>query len=84
MDGKDCIIHGVVYHLYLRLNSPKDVEGRYEVVGQKDLGPLIDRTCAKFGQDGIHFHTRQTRSADEGQTVFYFCPSCKHQEIEYS
>ncbi|XP_071801078.1 DNA-directed RNA polymerase I subunit RPA12-like [Asterias amurensis] len=62
----------------------KNVEGCQEVVGQKDLGPLIDRPCAKCRPDGLHFHTRQTRSADERQTVFYFCPSCKHQKFEYS
>ncbi|XP_071806565.1 uncharacterized protein [Asterias amurensis] len=44
---------------------------------------MIDRACAKCGHDGLHIHTRQTRSADKGQTVFFFCPSCKHQEIEY-
>ncbi|XP_033637907.1 DNA-directed RNA polymerase I subunit RPA12-like, partial [Asterias rubens] len=62
-------LHGVVYHSYLRLNSHKNVEGRQEVVDQKDLGPLIDRACAKCLHDGLHCHTRQTRSADEGQTV---------------
>ena len=37
-------IHGVVYHSYLRLNSHKNVEGRQEVVDQKDLGPLVSET----------------------------------------
>ncbi|XP_033647508.1 DNA-directed RNA polymerase I subunit RPA12-like, partial [Asterias rubens] len=74
-------LHGVVYHSYLGLNSRKNAEGRQEVVSQKDLGQLIDSACARCGHDGLHFYTRRTRSAD-GQTVFYFCPSCKHQEIE--
>ena len=37
-------LHGVVYHSYLRLNSHKNVEGRQEVVDQKDLGPLVSGT----------------------------------------
>ena len=39
-------LHGVVYHSYLRLNSPKDVEGRHKVVSQKDLHvePMVSET----------------------------------------
>ena len=37
-------LHGVFYHSYLRLNSRKNVEGQHEVVGQKDLGPMVSET----------------------------------------
>ena len=37
-------LHGVVYHSYLGLNSPKNVEGRHKGVSQKDLGPLVSET----------------------------------------
>ncbi|GIY93032.1 DNA-directed RNA polymerase I subunit RPA12 [Caerostris extrusa] len=53
--------------------------------GQKAAdGPTVDRECSKCGHQGMTYATLQTRSADEGQTVFYSCPSCKHQEHENS
>ena len=37
----------------------------------------VERKCPKCGNDEMTYTTQQTRSADEGQTVFYTCPKCK-------
>ncbi|XP_029440683.1 DNA-directed RNA polymerase I subunit RPA12 isoform X2 [Rhinatrema bivittatum] len=52
--------------------------------GAEIQGPLIDRKCSRCGHEGMTYHTRQMRSADEGQTVFYTCVKCKYQEKEDS
>ncbi|CAJ0944136.1 unnamed protein product, partial [Mesorhabditis belari] len=46
--------------------------------------PEVDHLCKLCGHDRATFTTMQTRSADEGQTVFYTCTKCKNKEIEYS
>lgn len=66
-------------------------KGKYKQKKQKEKeqidtvsGPLVDRECAKCGNPSMSYATIQTRSADEGQTVFYSCPKCKYSENENS
>ncbi|KAF7644006.1 hypothetical protein LDENG_00229510 [Lucifuga dentata] len=47
-------------------------------------GPVIDRRCSRCNKEGMVYHTRQMRSADEGQTVFFTCIHCRCQEKEDS
>ncbi|KAG7500898.1 DNA-directed RNA polymerase I subunit RPA12 [Solea senegalensis] len=47
-------------------------------VDDSDLkGPVIDRRCSRCNKEGMVYHTRQMRSADEGQTVFFTCVHCR-------
>ena len=39
----------------------------------------VDEACPKCGNQGMEYYTMQLRSADEGQTVFYECPKCRHK-----
>jgi DNA-directed RNA polymerase I subunit RPA12 len=38
----------------------------------------IEEPCIKCGHREVGYYTVQLRSVDEGSSVFYECPSCKH------
>lgn len=44
--------------------------------------PLVDKICDKCGHNQMSYACRQTRSADEGQTVYYTCPVCNSNVVE--
>lgn len=52
--------------------------------GDHAIGPVVDRKCWKCGHEKMSYATLQTRSADEGQTVFYTCVKCGAQDNENS
>ncbi|XP_062904218.1 DNA-directed RNA polymerase I subunit RPA12 [Mobula hypostoma] len=77
---------GTEIHSELVFNDPEILWANLTAEDEaRDVnGPVVDRKCSRCGHDGMEYHTRQTRSADEGQTVFYTCTSCRHQEKEDS
>ncbi|XP_060594883.1 DNA-directed RNA polymerase I subunit RPA12-like isoform X2 [Ruditapes philippinarum] len=75
---------GVEIHTMKEFNKPEIFLKKTEDAESQLKGPTVDRKCAKCGHEEMIYTTRQTRSADEGQTVFFTCPECRFQEIEYS
>lgn len=74
--------HGKEIHTFVVYNKE---EGDWTTRKTVDSsGPLVDRNCPQCGHEGMSYATLQTRSADEGQTVFYTCPECKFKEKENS
>ncbi|MFS8019917.1 putative DNA-directed RNA polymerase transcription factor C2H2 family [Helianthus anomalus] len=47
-----------------------------EVSGESSRSMDYNVRCPKCSNKGVYYHTQQTRSADEGQTMFYNCPNC--------
>lgn len=44
-----------------------------------EAGATIKEKCPKCGNEEMHYHTLQLRSADEGATVFYTCTACGYK-----
>ncbi|XP_072991313.1 DNA-directed RNA polymerase I subunit RPA12-like [Typha latifolia] len=39
----------------------------------------VNESCPQCHNPQLEYYTKQLRSADEGQTVFYECPKCRHK-----
>ncbi|XP_001629305.2 DNA-directed RNA polymerase I subunit RPA12 isoform X2 [Nematostella vectensis] len=74
----------VEIHSKKRFNVDKEKRTTDDRKNDDTSGPMVDRKCPNCGHEGMTYMTRQTRSADEGQTVFYICTDCRFQETEYS
>ncbi|KAL6637708.1 hypothetical protein ACP70R_025280 [Stipagrostis hirtigluma subsp. patula] len=42
---------------------------------------VIDESCPKCSHPQLEYYSKQLRSADEGQTVFYECPNCRYKSV---
>ncbi|WOL02586.1 DNA-directed RNA polymerase I subunit RPA12 [Canna indica] len=40
---------------------------------------VVNEECPQCHHPQLEYYTKQLRSADEGQTVFYECPQCSHK-----
>eukprot|EP01024_Parvocaulis_polyphysoides_P054834 TRINITY_DN5557_c2_g1_i1.p4 TRINITY_DN5557_c2_g1~~TRINITY_DN5557_c2_g1_i1.p4 ORF type:complete len:140 (+),score=1.66 TRINITY_DN5557_c2_g1_i1:166-585(+) len=49
--------------------------------GALDMCIADQETCERCGTKGLQYFSRQMRSADEGQTVFFKCPKCKYVRV---
>jgi len=66
------------------INKPKpawimDDEEEDDERKNKNKHATIEEPCPKCGHHELYFYTMQLRSVDEGSTVFYECPKCKHK-----
>ncbi|RWR80113.1 DNA-directed RNA polymerase I subunit RPA12-like protein [Cinnamomum micranthum f. kanehirae] len=41
---------------------------------------VVNEACPLCKHPQLEYYTKQLRSADEGQTVFYECPKCRHKD----
>lgn len=72
------------YSSVLIFNSPLlAVERQHEAIGDSinsRLGPLTNiASCGRCGTRKVHRLMQQTRSADEGITAIFTCPTCGNQ-----
>lgn len=61
------------------LRSKKSVVKTSLKKDELEAGATIKEKCPKCGNEEMHYHTLQLRSADEGATVFYTCTACGYK-----
>eukprot|EP00262_Sarcandra_glabra_P020826 TRINITY_DN8465_c0_g2_i1.p1 TRINITY_DN8465_c0_g2~~TRINITY_DN8465_c0_g2_i1.p1 ORF type:complete len:126 (-),score=12.89 TRINITY_DN8465_c0_g2_i1:264-641(-) len=53
--------------------------GKFHTHEEKVQRTVVNEPCPQCHHPQLEYYTKQLRSADEGQTVFYECPKCRHK-----
>ena len=70
---------GYLDHIDPRIMSREVEEEINNETEKMEKHAIIQEICSKCGHPELYFYTMQLRSVDEGSTVFYECPKCKHK-----
>ncbi|KAL8339840.1 hypothetical protein RB601_006117 [Gaeumannomyces tritici] len=83
--NKNTLIGTVTVSRYTNTAAPMRTQGTGQEKThsrEENNWPSIEQDCQFCDAKEIRYTTLQTRGADEGSTVFYFCPKCKQRYKE--
>ena len=65
-----------------KIETKKDIEIISSDAGD-DVNPIIETECPECKHNEAYYWSKQMRSGDEPETLFYKCTKCKHQWRDY-
>ncbi|KAL9306743.1 putative Zinc finger, TFIIS-type, DNA-directed RNA polymerase subunit/transcription factor S [Arabidopsis thaliana] len=88
-NGKEIIDKNLAYTVTtekrtrnIRVKKHRKTLSYQRFLRKSDSKNHIKKACEKCQHPELVYTTRQTRSADEGQTTYYTCPNCGHRFTE--
>lgn len=61
------------------LIQPEETQVKAKESDEMQQRAVVNDECPRCKNPSLEYYTKQLRSADEGQTVFYECPKCHHK-----
>ncbi|KAL6697202.1 hypothetical protein J3F84DRAFT_346962 [Trichoderma pleuroticola] len=61
------------------LRKKRETTQQFQYVAPVDTWATTEETCRKCGAKEVRYTALQLRSADEGTTLFYYCPECSER-----